>query len=86
MRGIIVGRRFASIDFPEPGEPMRRMLCAPAAAAVIARLAKSCPFICDMSSSETCSSSAEYGLYSAFFSTAPCFFMNDANTAMFGTP
>ena len=36
--GMIVGIRLAIIDFPEPGGPSIRRLCAPATATSIARL------------------------------------------------
>ena len=37
--GKIVGNRFASIVLPAPGDPIIRMLCAPAAAITKARFA-----------------------------------------------
>ena len=41
------GSRAASIDFPEPGEPINSRLCPPAAAISSARLAVSMPFTSD---------------------------------------
>ena len=43
MSGKMEGRRLASMDFPEPGEPMSRILCPPAAAISSARFTFSCP-------------------------------------------
>ena len=37
--GRMPGKRFASIDLPVPGGPISKMLCPPAAAISIARLA-----------------------------------------------
>src|SRR5213594_3627917 len=42
--GRMVGSRRASIVFPDPGGPIIRMLCPPAAATSSARLACACPF------------------------------------------
>ena len=42
--GRIVGSRFASIVFPEPGGPTMITLCPPPAATSRARLTCSCPF------------------------------------------
>ena len=50
MSGRIPGRRFASIDLPEPGGPMSRILCPPAAAISSARLAVRCPRTSEKSS------------------------------------
>ena len=44
MAGSIDGIRFASIDFPEPGEPIIRTLWPPAAATSNAFFAADCPF------------------------------------------
>ena len=41
--GRIVGILFASIDFPEPGGPISKILWEPAAAISIALLATCCP-------------------------------------------
>jgi len=43
ISGKIVGNLFASIDLPEPGGPISRQLCPPAAAISSALLAWSCP-------------------------------------------
>ena len=46
------GRRWASIDLPEPGGPQNRRLCPPAAATSNARRASSWPLIWAMSSDD----------------------------------
>lgn len=50
--GSIEGRRLASMDFPLPGAPTRRILCPPAAATSNARFAFSCPFTSEKSRSK----------------------------------
>ncbi len=47
--GRIVGNLFASIDFPEPGGPIRMTLCPPEAAISKARLQFSCPLTSEKS-------------------------------------
>ena len=42
--GMIVAMRFESIDLPEPGGPIMRMLCPPATATSTARLTCAWPF------------------------------------------
>ena len=46
MSGNIDGTRLASILLPEPGGPMSRILCPPAAAISSARFTSSCPLTC----------------------------------------
>ena len=41
--GRIVGRRLATIDLPDPGDPIIMMLCPPAAATSMARTRAGCP-------------------------------------------
>ena len=42
--GKIDGKRFANIVFPDPGGPIKMILCPPAAAISMQRLILSCPF------------------------------------------
>jgi hypothetical protein len=49
--GKIEGNLFANIVFPEPGGPIRIILCPPAAAISIHRLIDSCPFTSEKSNS-----------------------------------
>ena len=44
MGGKILGNRFANIVFPEPGGPIKIILCPPAAAISIHRFMDSWPF------------------------------------------
>lgn len=48
--GSMVGRRLMSMDFPEPGGPIRSMLWRPVAAMVRARLARAWPLMSAKSS------------------------------------
>ena len=51
MGGKMEGKRFANMVFPDPGGPMRIILCPPAAAISIQRLIDSCPFTSEKSNS-----------------------------------
>ena len=42
--GKILGNLLANMVFPEPGGPIKMMLCPPAAAISIQRFIDSCPF------------------------------------------
>lgn len=51
ISGNMLGRLFASIVLPEPGLPIKRQLCPPAAAISKALFTFSCPFTSEKSNS-----------------------------------
>ncbi|MEY5014481.1 MAG: hypothetical protein RIS92_839 [Verrucomicrobiota bacterium] len=62
MGGMRPGMRFASMDLPQPGDPMRRRLCPPLTATSMARRARCWPRISDRSGTTAEAASARSSL------------------------
>ena len=78
MSGKIVLNLLASIDFPEPGSPIRNTLCPPAAAISKALFAISCPFTSEKSMDS--SGFLSFSIFEVFISTA---FLHKVSTSVF---
>ena len=59
------GRRFASMDLPVPGAPVKSTLCPPAAAMTMARRASDCPITSAKSGTCCHASSGSKGMAAA---------------------
>ncbi|CDC78934.1 unknown [Clostridium sp. CAG:964] len=66
ISGKIDGILLASILFPEPGVPISKMLCIPAAAISMARFASDCPLTCEKSGICTAFSSSSISTVAVF--------------------